>query len=70
MHQFTLIYGIWDSLSKTKVGFLTKFSITSNQIKLIVHRLCCNKDVIIYTVASVSEFIRVIRSFISKDMLY
>ena len=29
---------------------------------------CCNKDVIIYCGASVSEFIRAIRSFISIDL--
>ena len=31
---------------------------------------CCNKHVIIYSGARVSEFIRAIRSFISIDYIY
>ena len=53
--------------------FLIKFLITANQIKLKYSLLtssymqCCNKHVIVYSGARVSEFIRAIRSFISID---
>ena len=54
--------------------FLIKFLITANQIKVKYSLLtssymqCCNKHVIIYSGARVSEFIRAIRSFISIDL--
>ena len=63
----------WDCLPKNESRFLIKFLINANQIKLKYSLLtssfiqCCNKDVIIYSGASVSEFIRAIRSFISID---
>ena len=64
----------WGSLSKNESRFLTKFLITANQIKLKYSLLtssyiqCCNKHVIIYSGARVSELIREIRSFISIDV--
>ena len=59
----------WENESR----FLIKFLINANQTKLKYSLLtssfnqCGNKDVIIYPGASVSEFIRAIRSFISID---
>ena len=59
--------------TENKGRFLIKFLINANQIKLKYSLLTssfiqrCNKDVIIYSGASVSEFIRAIRSFISID---
>ena len=62
----------WENESR----FLIKFLINANQTKLKYSLLtssfiqCGNKDVIIYPGASVSEFIRAIRSFISIDTSY
>ena len=70
VHQFTPIYAILGWFIENESRFLLKFLITTNQIKLQYSLLtslfiqCCNKDVIIYFGASVSEFIRAIRSFI------
>ena len=65
-HQFTLIYAILGLLTENESRFLIKFLINANQIKLKYSLLtssfiqCCNKDVIIYSGASVSEFIHAI----------
>ena len=62
----------WDCLPKAR--FLIKLLINANQIKLKYSLLtssfiqCCNKGVITYSGASVSEFIHAIRSFISVDI--
>ena len=63
VHQFTLIYAILGLFTVNESRFLIKFLINANQIKLKYSLLtssftrCCNKDVIIYSGASVSEFI-------------
>ena len=62
-HPFTLIYAILGLFTVNESRFLIKFLINANQIKLKYSLLtssftrCCNKDVIIYSGASVSEFI-------------
>ena len=74
VHQFTLFYVILGLFTKNESRFLIKFLINANQTKLKYSLLtssfiqCGNKDVIIYPGASVSEFIRAIRSFISIDI--
>ena len=73
VHQITLIYAILGQFIENESRFLTKFLITANQITLKYSLLTssfiqyCNKDVVIYSGASVSEFICAIRSFISIE---
>ena len=64
VHQFTLIYAICEEFNENESRFLTICLITANQIKFKYSLLTlsfiqfCNKYVIIYSGASVSEFIR------------
>ena len=75
VHQLTLMYAILGLFTENEIRLLIKFLINANQIKLKCSLLtssfirCCNKYVIIYSGASVSEFIRAIRPFISIDVL-
>ena len=68
------MYAILGLFTENESRCLIKFLINANHIKLryflwtSTFVQCCNKDVIIYSDASVSEFIRAIRSFKSIDV--